>query len=154
MHPEILKSENVPAMRPGGPTVWQARYRSIVDLERHLRENGTRIVKFYLHLSKGEQRKRFLERIDERDENWKFSLSDCHERKFWRHYMKAYADCLGATSSADSPWYVVLADEQETSRPIVSQVLLETLHGLDMAYPTPDSQQQRRMHHIRMRLAR
>lgn len=154
VHAEILRSENVPAIRRGGPTIWQARYPSIVGLERHLHENGTRVVKFYLHLSKDEQRKRFLERVDERDKNWKFSLSDFHERRFRKHYIKAYEDRLSATSSVDSPSYVFPADDEENARLIVSQIVLETLRGLEMAYPTPGSRQQRRMQHIRKRLAR
>ena len=100
--------------------VWHDRYRSIVDLERHLHGNGTRIVKFFLHLSKEEQRKRFLARIDEPEKNWKFSLADIEERKFWKQYMKAYEECLSATSTDDAPWYVVPADDKENARLIVS----------------------------------
>ena len=90
VHPEILRSEGLPNAPLDDKTIWQDRYRSIVDLERHLHANGTRIVKFFLHLSKEEQRKRFLARIDEPEKNWKFSLADIEERKFWKHYMKAY----------------------------------------------------------------
>jgi len=86
--------------------IWRDRYRSIVDLERHLDRNGTRIIKFFLHLSKEEQRKRFLDRIDRPEKNWKFSLSDIEERGFWRDYMRAYEKCLAATSTKHAPWYV------------------------------------------------
>jgi PPK2 family polyphosphate:nucleotide phosphotransferase len=99
VHPEILRSEGLADPPHGGKTVWHGRYRSIVNLERHLHENGTRIVKFFLHLSKEEQRKRFLERIGEPEKNWKFSLADIEERKFWKDYMKAYEECLSATST-------------------------------------------------------
>ena len=106
-----------------------------MDLERHLHGNGTRIVKFFLHLSKEEQRKRFLARIDEPEKNWKFSLADIEERKFWKHYMKAYEECLSATSTSDAPWYVVPADDKENARLIVSQIVLDTLEDLEMTYP-------------------
>ena len=102
-----------------------------MDLERHLHDNGTRIIKFYLHLSKEEQRKRFLQRIDEPEKNWKFGLADIEERKFWKQYMKAYEECLGATSTRDAPWYVVPADDKENARLIVSQIVLDTLEGLE-----------------------
>ena len=99
VHPEILRSEAIPDTPHHDKKIWHDRYRSIVDLERHLHDNGTRIIKFYLHLSKEEQRKRFLARIDEPEKNWKFSLADIEERKFWKHYMKAYEECLSATST-------------------------------------------------------
>ena len=104
-------------------------------MERHLHANGTRIVKFFLHLSKDEQRRRFVERIDQPEKNWKFSQADVEERKVWKDYMKAYEQCLCATSTADSPWYVVPADDKENARLIVSQVVLDTLEDLKMAYP-------------------
>ena len=129
VHPEILRSEGIPDAPHDEKTIWHDRYRSIVDLERHLYRNGTRIVKFYLHLSKEEQRKRFLDRIDEPEKNWKFSLADIEERKFWKQYMKAYEKCLGATSTSDAPWYVVPADDKENARLIVSQIVLDTLEG-------------------------
>ena len=142
VHPEILRSEGLPdrlasTQGPDGgkPDIWQGRYRSIVDLERHLHANGTRIIKFFLHLSKDEQRQRFIERIDDPRKNWKFSEADIHERKFWPRYMTAYAECLSATSTADSPWYVVPADDKNNSRLIVSQILLETLADMQLAYP-------------------
>jgi polyphosphate kinase 2 (PPK2 family) len=106
-----------------------------VDLENHLHRNGTKVIKFFLHLSKGEQRKRFLERIDEPDKSWKFSLADIHERKYWKHYMQAYEDCLTATSTAHTPWYVIPADDKENARLIVSRIVLDGLNELKMAYP-------------------
>jgi PPK2 family polyphosphate:nucleotide phosphotransferase len=135
VHPEILRGQGLPAELLDEKTIWKERYRSIVDLEEHLHRNGTQIVKLFLHLSKDEQRKRFLERIDEPDKNWKFSLSDSHERKYWKHYIKAYEDCLNATSTQDAPWYVVPADDKENARVIVSQIVLDALSKLKMAYP-------------------
>jgi polyphosphate kinase 2 (PPK2 family) len=115
-------------------TLWEDRYRSIVDLERHLFHNSTRRVKIFLHLSKEEQRKRFLERIDEPDKNWKFSLADIHERTFWKH-VAAYEECLSATSTRHSPWYVVPADDKENARLIVSRIVIDAFEELKMAYP-------------------
>jgi PPK2 family polyphosphate:nucleotide phosphotransferase len=135
VHPEILQGEGLPDAPHDQKSFWRDRYRSITNLERHLHANGTRIVKFYLHLSKDEQRKRFLERIDDPDKNWKFSLADIEERKFWKRYMKAYEDCLGATSTSDCPWYVVPADDKENARLIVSRIVLDTLQSLKMSYP-------------------
>ena len=112
VHPEILRGEGLPDAPRHDKTVWHDRYRSITNLERHLHGNGTRIIKFFLHLSKEEQRKRFLARIDEPEKNWKFSLADIEERKFWKQYMKAYEECLGATSTTNAPWYVVPADDK------------------------------------------
>ena len=133
-------------------TIWQERYQSIVDMERHLHRNGTRIVKVFLHLSKDEQRKRFLERIDEPDKNWKFSLADIHERKYWKQYMKAYEDCLSATSTQHAPWYVVPADDKENARLIVSQIVLDSLSGLKMAYPKTTDKRRRELESIRKHL--
>src|SRR5664280_2746884 len=110
VHPEILRGQGLPDELLDEKTIWEERYRSIVDLETHLYRNGTRIIKFFLHLSKTEQRRRFLARIDEPDKNWKFSLADIQERKYWKHYQKAYEACLSATSTHHAPWHVVPAD--------------------------------------------
>ncbi len=125
-----------------------------MDLEDHLHRNGTRIIKFFLHLSKEEQRKRFLERIDEPDKNWKFSLADIHERKYWEQYMKAYEDCLGATSTDHAPWYVVPADDKENARLIVSQIILDAFNELKMAYPKSTAKRRRELRSIRRLLAK
>ena len=135
VHPEILRSEGIPDERAGKKTVWKERYRSIVDLEKHLHRNGTRVIKFFLHLSKEEQRKRFLERIDEPDKNWKFSQADVAERKFWNQYMRAYEDCLSATSTKTAPWHVVPADDKYNARLIISRVVIDALKDLKMSYP-------------------
>jgi polyphosphate kinase 2 (PPK2 family) len=104
-------------------------------MEQHLHGNSTRTVKIFLHLSKDEQRKRFLARIEEPDKNWKFSAADIHERKYWGKYMEAFEECLSATSTHESPWYVVPADDKENARLIVSAIVLDALRGLKMAYP-------------------
>ena len=153
VHPEILKSEGIPDATHADKGVWRERYRSIVDLEKHLHANGTRIVKFFLHLSKDEQRKRFIERIDQPEKNWKFSQADIKERKFWKDYMKAYEQCLGATSTTDSPWYVVPADDKENARLIVSQIILDTMDGLKMAYPKTSDERRKELFSIRAQLA-
>ena len=135
VHPEILRKQGLSEELRDEKNIWEERYRSIVDSENHLYRNGTRILKFFLHLSKDEQRKRFLQRIDEPDKNWKFSLADIHERKYWKDYVHAYEDCLNATSTHNAPWYVVPADDKENARLIVSQIVLDTLNDLKMAYP-------------------
>jgi len=154
VHPEILASEGIADAPRGDHAVWRDRYRSIAGLERHLHTNGTRIVKFYLHLSKEEQRKRFLQRIDEPEKNWKFSLADVEERKFWKDYMKAYQECIGATSTSDSPWYIVPTDDKENARLIVSQIVLDTLEGLDMSYPKTSAARRQELLSIRQQLAK
>ena len=154
VHPEILRSEAIPDTPHHDKKVWHDRYRSIVDLEKHLYANGTRIIKFYLHLSKEEQRKRFLARIDEPDKNWKFSTSDIAERKFWKQYTTAYEKCLGATSTRDTPWYVVPADDKENARLIVSRIILDTFDGLKMAYPKTSAKRRQELLSIRKQLAK
>jgi len=154
VHPEILHSEGIPVAPHADKAVWHDRYRSIVDLERHLYGNGTRIIKFFLHLSKEEQRKRFLQRIDEPEKNWKFGLADIEERKFWKQYMKAYEECLSATSTRDAPWYVVPADDKENARLIVSQIVLDTLEGLQMTYPKSSAKRRQELQSIRKQLAK
>jgi PPK2 family polyphosphate:nucleotide phosphotransferase len=152
VHPEILRGQGLPDELLDENNIWKERYRSIVDLESHLYRNGIRIIKFFLHLSKGEQRKRFLERIDEPDKNWKFSPADIHERKYWPHYMKAYEDCLTATSARHSPWHVVPADDKEQARLIVSQIVLDALNGLKMDYPKMTPKRRQELKSIRQRL--
>jgi PPK2 family polyphosphate:nucleotide phosphotransferase len=154
VHPEILRGEGLPDTLLDEKTVWRDRYRSIVHLERHLHNNGTRIIKFYLHLSKEEQRKRFLQRIDEPEKNWKFSLGDVEERKFWKQYMEAYEECLGATSIREAPWYVVPADNKQNARLIVSRIVLDTLEGLKMTYPKTSAERRQELQSIRKQLAK
>jgi PPK2 family polyphosphate:nucleotide phosphotransferase len=149
VHPEILASERLSEELRDDKALWKDRYRSIVDLERHLFRNSTRTIKFFLHLSREEQRKRFLERIDEPEKNWKFSLADIHERKYWKQYMVAYEECLSATSTHDAPWYVVPADDKENARLIVSQIILDALNKLKMAYPRTTKKRERELKSIR-----
>jgi PPK2 family polyphosphate:nucleotide phosphotransferase len=152
VHPEILRNEALSQETEDGESVWKNRYRSILDLERHLHRNDTRIVKFFLHLSKEEQRKRFLARIEDADKNWKFSLDDVTERKFWKDYKTAYEQCLSATSTDIAPWYAVPADDKENARLIVSQIILETLDALDLRYPQTDPERRKQLLEIRTRL--
>ncbi len=154
VHPELLRNEGLPDQLHDEKTIWKERYRSIVDLEEHLHRNGTRIVKFFLHLSKNEQRKRFLDRIDELDKNWKFSLADVHERKYWKHYADAFEACLNATSTHHAPWYIVPADDKENARLIVSQILVDTLNELKMAYPKSTAKRRQELKSIRKLLAK
>jgi PPK2 family polyphosphate:nucleotide phosphotransferase len=154
VHPEILRSQGLAEELRDEKTIWKKRYRSIVDLESHLYHNGTRTIKVFLYLSQEEQRKRFLERIDEPDKNWKFSLGDIHERKYWKQYMMAYEACLNATSTDHAPWYVVPADEKENARLIVSQIVLDALNELKMAYPKTTAKRRRELKSIRKLLAK
>ena len=154
VHREILRREGIPDAPRNDKAVWHDRYRSIRDLERHLYGNGTRIIKFFLHLSKEEQRNRFLARIDEPEKNWKFSMADINERKFWRHYMKAYEECLGATSTTACPWYIVPADDKENARLIVSRIVLDAFEGLEMSYPNTTGERRRELQAIRKGLAK
>jgi PPK2 family polyphosphate:nucleotide phosphotransferase len=143
VHPALLAGEHLPAQAADDPHLWRDRYRSIVDLEDHLHRNGTRVVKFFLHLSREEQRKRLLARIDDRRRNWKFSLADLHERNSWDEYTKAYEELLGATSTEHSPWYIVPADDKKNARLIISSIIHEVLRRLDMEYPKSDPKQRR-----------
>ena len=154
VHPSLLRSQHLPDALRDAKTMWKERYRSIVDMEAHLHRNGTRIIKLFLHLSKDEQRKRFLGRIDERDKNWKFSLADMHERDYWKEYMEAYEDCLGATSTRHAPWYVVPADDKDTARLIVSQVILDAFNDLHMEYPKVTARRRQELDAIREGLAK
>ena len=149
VHPEILQNEGLPGSLRDEKHLWKERYQSIVDLEEHLHRNGTRIIKFFLHLSKDEQRRRFLERINEPEKNWKFSVADVRERKYWKRYREVYEACLTATSTAHAPWYVVPADNKENARLIVSQIVLDALNELKMAYPKTTSKRRRELTSIR-----
>jgi PPK2 family polyphosphate:nucleotide phosphotransferase len=149
VHRDILRGEGLPDAPRHDKRLWHDRYRSIVDLERHLYANGTRIIKIFLHMSKEEQRKRFLARIDEPEKNWKFSLADIKERGYWKQYMKAYEKCLTATSTQEAPWYVVPADDKENARLIVSRVLLDTFESLKLTYPKTSAKRRRELLAIR-----
>jgi PPK2 family polyphosphate:nucleotide phosphotransferase len=149
VHAEILRHEGLAKELRDEKTVWKERYRSIANLEQHLHRNGTRVIKYFLHLSKKEQRRRFLERIDEPDKNWKFSHADIHERKYWNDYRKAYEACLSATSTRHAPWYVVPADDKENARLIISHVIMETLGHLKMSQPKSGKERRQELPAIR-----
>jgi PPK2 family polyphosphate:nucleotide phosphotransferase len=154
VHPEILRSEGLPQELRNEKNIWEQRYRSIADLEKHLHRNGTKTIKIFLHLSYEEQRKRFLERPDEPKKNWKFSTSDIHERNYWKHYMWAYEKCFYATSTRHTPWYVVPADDKENARRIVSQIVLDALGELKMAYPKSTEKRRAELHVIKKLLSK
>jgi PPK2 family polyphosphate:nucleotide phosphotransferase len=153
VHPELLDREVPHNPRKDLDAIWGHRYQSIRNFERDLYANGTRVVKFYLHLSRGEQRKRLLARIDDPEKNWKFSESDIAERPFWNAYREAYEESLGATSTKNSPWHIVPADDKENARLIVSQILVDSLERLAMNYPKADAKRRRELAAIRRRLA-
>jgi PPK2 family polyphosphate:nucleotide phosphotransferase len=154
VHPEELRNEGLSKQLEDDKSKWDDRYRSIVDFEKHLDRNSTRVVKVFLHLSKEEQRKRFLARIDDPEKNWKLSLADIHERKFWKAYVKAYEECLSATSTHHAPWYVVPADNKDDARLIVSQIVLDALKGLKPSYPATTQKHRAELKSIRKMLAK
>ncbi|HMD30014.1 MAG TPA: ADP-polyphosphate phosphotransferase [Steroidobacteraceae bacterium] len=152
VHPAILRAQGLPNGVRDERNIWRDRYRSIVNLESHLDRNGTRIIKFFLHLSKEEQRKRFLQRIENPEKNWKFSTADIEERKFWNQYTKAYEKCLSATSTKEAPWYVVPADDKLNTRLIVSRILLDTVESLQLSYPKSSAARRRELRSLRAQL--
>ena len=152
VHPEILHSQKLPDDLAEADSIWRDRYRSIIDLEDHLHRNGTRVLKFFLHLSKEEQRERFLSRIDHPDKNWKFSFADIEERKYWPQYMQAYEQCLGATSTRTAPWHVIPADDKKNARLLIADIILEAFKSLNMHYPVADAKRQEELGAIRRQL--
>ncbi len=154
VHPEELRNEGLSKQLEDDTSKWDDRYRSIVDFEKHLDRNNTRVVKVFLHLSKDEQRKRFLARIDDPDKNWKLSLADTHERKFWKDYISAYEECLSVTSTHHAPWYVVPADDKDDARLIVSQIVLDALRGLKPSYPKTTQKHRAELKLVRKMLAK
>ncbi len=151
VHPDILKAENLPEE---GGKIWDHRFRAIAGLERHLHESGTRIIKFFLHISKEEQRKRFLARIDDPDKNWKFNTADVEERGYWKDYMHAYQEAIAATSTKQCPWYIVPADDKRNARLIVSHIILNHLEELDLRYPAVGAERKRELQAIRRSLSK
>jgi PPK2 family polyphosphate:nucleotide phosphotransferase len=152
VHREILAAQRLPEDATDDPHLWKHRYRSINDLEKHLDRNGTRVVKFFLHLSKDEQARRFLARIDDPEKNWKFSEADLKERKLWREYQAAYEACLSATSTKHAPWYIVPADDKQNARLIISQIVVDALDSLKMSYPKAEKHQRHELEKIRRKL--
>jgi PPK2 family polyphosphate:nucleotide phosphotransferase len=154
VHPEILAGESLPEGLAEDKDFWEKRYHSINDLETHLHRNGTRVVKFFLHLSKDEQRKRFLRRLEDPSRNWKFSKYDLVERGYWKEYQDAYEKCLSATSTEHAPWFVVPADDKLNARLIISQVVLHELNELKMESPQPDPARLKELQALKKQLER
>jgi PPK2 family polyphosphate:nucleotide phosphotransferase len=149
VHPEILASQALPREVATDKDVWQRRYHSIRGFEEHLYRNGTRVLKFFLHVSKDEQRRRFLERIDDPNKNWKFSMSDMKERALWGDYQKAYEDAIEATSTDHAPWYIIPADDKKNTRLLVSQVIVEAMESLKLSYPKTTKEHRKELLAIR-----
>ena len=135
VHPGILEGQQLPQSVKTDNDIWKQRYRQIRNFEDHLEENGIHVIKFFLHVSKEEQKARFLARIDEPDKNWKFSLGDVKERAFWDDYMRAYEEAMEATSTEKSPWYVIPADKKWFTRAAVSEILVKKLESMNLRYP-------------------
>jgi PPK2 family polyphosphate:nucleotide phosphotransferase len=135
VHESILQGQPLPDEIRAAPDIWDQRFASIRDFEQHLSRNGTRIVKFFLHLSKEEQRVRFLERIDDPEKHWKFNAGDVRERGHWDAYQHAYAEMLSATSTTEAPWYAIPADGKKNARLFISEVLIRTLEEMPLAFP-------------------
>jgi PPK2 family polyphosphate:nucleotide phosphotransferase len=145
VHPELLLAQGLSVKEEDQEEFWEDRFQSITEMETHLARNGTRIIKFFLHLSRDEQRQRFLSRIDEPEKNWKFSLDDLKERACWKQYMQAYAACIAATSSKHSPWYIVPADDKENARLIISEIIVDTLRDMQLEYPKLTTEQEQEL---------
>jgi PPK2 family polyphosphate:nucleotide phosphotransferase len=143
VHPELVEAQRVPGADPTNKQFWKARYDDINALERHLARNGTTIVKFFLNVSREEQRQRFLDRVNRADKHWKFSARDVEERQYWDDYMRAYEDCLQATSTDEAPWYVIPADHKWVTRALVAMILTQTIRSLDLDWPKIDEEQKR-----------
>jgi len=149
VHPELLHAQGVPEQSVADDSFWKGRYRSIVQFENHLHRNGTRIVKFFLHLSREEQRKRLLQRIDDPRKNWKFSEADIKEREYWKDYMAAYEECITETSTDKAPWYIIPADDKDNARLIVSRIAVDTLAELELAYPKTPPERKKELESFR-----
>lgn len=147
--PDVLAQQRIPKEFLNARTIWKDRYQDINHMENYLHRNGTRIVKFFLHLSIEEQRKRFLDRIDEPDKNWKLSKADIKMRDRWDDFQDAYRRCLSATSTTHAPWFVVPADDKKNARLIVSQIVLHTMQSLNLSYPEPSDAHRAELQDVR-----
>jgi PPK2 family polyphosphate:nucleotide phosphotransferase len=152
VHPRILQAQDLPGETLGDKKFWQHRYRSINDMEKHLTCNGTLVLKFFLHISKEEQRQRFIARIDNPEKNWKFSDADVDERQYWDDYMEAYEACIGATSTDAAPWHIVPADDKHNARLIIAATIVQTLERLKMRFPSTSKARRAQLLAIRERL--
>jgi polyphosphate kinase 2 (PPK2 family) len=153
VHPELLAAENLPKETFDHRSIWKARFRSILALEEHLHGNGTRILKFFLHISKEEQRKRFLARLEDPEKNWKFNDADVRERNYWSEYMKAYEACLRETSTKKAPWFVIPADDKQNARLIISDIIIDKLCELPIGYPQVDAKRRKELQQFRRMLS-
>jgi len=153
VHPELLEAQKLPS-KCRGKDVFDERYRQIRDFERYLAANGVAICKFFLHVSKDEQKKRFLERLDRPEKNWKFSANDARERTYWKDYMRAYEDAIRETADPCAPWYVVPADNKWFTRVVVAAAIIDTLAGLDLKYPQVSKTQRKELAEVRRTLLR
>jgi PPK2 family polyphosphate:nucleotide phosphotransferase len=150
--PEVFERQRLPEEFVDPKKIWRERYRDIVQLEDYLHRNGTRIVKFFLHVSREEQRRRLLARIDTAEKNWKLTRADIEIRRLWDNFQDAYEDCLSATSSEFAPWYAVPADEKRNARLVVSQIIVETMKSLRMDYPVADKRHLKELKEIKRML--
>jgi polyphosphate kinase 2 (PPK2 family) len=153
VHPEILERQKVPPQLLG-KRVFEERYEDISAFERYLARNGTVVLKFFLHLSKGEQKRRFLARLDRPEKNWKFSAADARERGFWKQYQRAYEDMIRETAAEHAPWYVVPADHKWFSRLVVAGAIIDALEDLNLQYPVVTPEQKRELAAARRALMR
>jgi PPK2 family polyphosphate:nucleotide phosphotransferase len=151
VHPELLAAQHIPGARPT-KEFWQARYDDINQFERHLERNGTRILKFFLHVSKGVQRKRFLKRLSQPKKYWKFSPGDVQEREYWDAYVEAYEECLSRTSTDWAPWHIIPADHKWVTRALVAEIITREIHKLDLHYPKVDKELRKQFAAARARL--
>lgn len=135
VHPQILQSNQLPEEIKNCPDIWRERFRQIRDFEKYLTENGTHILKFFLNVSKSEQKERFLARINTPEKNWKFSASDANERKYWDEYMHAYTEALENTGTKPAPWYIIPADKKWFSRLAISEIIVKKLESLNLKFP-------------------
>ena len=152
VHPELLASEHLPGLKKPGEKFWKQRFQSLNDCERHLVRNGTVVLKFFLHVSQEEQKRRLLARLDDPKKNWKFSEADLHERLLWDEYMRAYEDMISHTSTAHAPWYIVPADHKWFAHLTVSDIIVDTLKGMDLKYPSVTAKQRARLAQARKTL--
>jgi PPK2 family polyphosphate:nucleotide phosphotransferase len=155
VHPELVLNERIPGVAKVediNDDFWKGRYKSIKDFEKHLTRNGTKIIKFFLHLSKEEQKERFLKRLDNEDKNWKFSSADVTERKYWKDYMKAYEDAINTTSTDEAPWYIIPADKKWFTRIAISEIILETLKDIHPKDPVSTPEEVKKFAEVRAML--
>lgn len=141
VHPKLLQGQRIPGVKAASGQLWRDRYEDINAFEQHLRRNGTLILKFFLHISKDEQRRRFLKRLKDPSRYWKFSPSDLVERGYWADYQRAYEDCLSATSTEWAPWHIIPADHKWVSRALVANIITDAIHGLKLKFPEPTQEQ-------------